>query len=86
MTVYQSGPKSLPSCATSCFRKTTRQFGKHFGPNVVETVMKSFYVDDCLTGTNGKEAAVKMISDLHSLLAMGGFKLTKWVCKLTKWI
>ena len=46
--------------------------------------MKSFYVDDCLTGTNTEEAAIKMITDFRSLLAMGGFKLTKWLSSSNK--
>ena len=81
MTVHLFGAKSSPSCATFCLRETARQFGKYFDPEVVETVMKSFYVDDCLTGTNREETAIKMISDLRSLLAMRGFKLTKWLSR-----
>ena len=55
MTVYWFGAKSAPSCATFCRRETARQFGRYFDPDVVETVMKSFYVDDCLIGTNTEE-------------------------------
>ena len=84
MAVHLFGAKSSPSCATFCLRATARQFGKHFDPDVIETVMKSFYVDDCLTGTNTEEAAIKMISDLRSLLAMGGFKLTKLLSSSSK--
>ena len=79
MTVHLFEAKSSPSCAAFCLRETARQFAKHFNPDVVETVMKSFYVDNCLTGTNIEETAIKMIKGLRSLLAIGGFKLTKWI-------
>ena len=52
MTVHLSGAKSSPSCATFCLRETARKFGKNFDPDVAETVMKSFYGDDCLIGTD----------------------------------
>ena len=83
MTVHLFGAKSSPSCATFCLRETAREFGKHFDPIVMETVLKPFYVDDCLTGAETEEAAVKLIQDLRSLLAMGGFKLTKWLSSNT---
>ena len=83
MTVHLFGAKSSPSCATFCLRETAREFGKHFDPIVVETVLNAFYVDDCLTGAETEEAAAKLIQDLRSLLAMGGFKLTKWLSSNT---
>ena len=84
MTVHLFGAKSSPSYATFCLRETARQLGRDFDPDVVETVMKRFYVDDCLPGTNTEEAAIKMIGALRSLLAMGGFKLTKWLSSSKK--
>ena len=84
MLVHLFRAKSSPSCATFCLGETAKQFGKHIDADLVETAMKSFYVDDCLTGTNTEEAAIKMISDLRSLLAMGGFKLTKWLSSSSK--
>ena len=62
MAVYLFGAKSSPSCATFCLRETARQFGRHFVSDAVEIVMKNFDVDDCLTGTNIEEAAIKMIA------------------------
>ena len=78
MGVYLFGAKSLPSIAIFCLRETAWQFEKHFDPHVSEVVLKSFYVDDCLCGANCEEAAISLVRNLRDLLAMGGFKLTKW--------
>ena len=48
MKVHLFGAKSSPSCATFCLRETAREFGKFFDPIIAETVLKNFYVDDCL--------------------------------------
>ena len=79
MKVHLFGAKSSPSCATFCLRETARQFGKNFDLNIAETVLKSFYVDDCLAGADSEAAAVDLVKSLRALLAMGGFKLTKWL-------
>ena len=78
MTVHLFGAKSSPSCATFCLRQTARQFGKNFNPVIAETVLKSFYVDDCLASAESKEATIDLVNNLRALLAMGGFELTKW--------
>ena len=84
MAVHLFGAKSSPSIATFCLRETARQFGKHFDPHVSEIVLKSFYVDDCLCGANCEEAAISLIRNLRDLMAMGRFKLTKWLSSSDK--
>ena len=79
MTVHLFAAKSSPSCATFCLRQTARQFGKHFDPVITETVLKSFYVDICLTGAESEEAVIDLINNLRALLAIGGLKLAKWL-------
>ena len=79
MTVHLFGAKSSPSCATFCLRQTARQFGKHFNPIIAETVLKNFYVDDCLAGAESEAAAIDLVNNLPALLAVGGFKLTMWL-------
>ena len=78
-TVHLFGAKSSPSCATFCLRQIARQFGKHFDPVIAETVLKSFYIDDCLAGAESEEAAIDLVNSIQALLAMGRFKLTKWL-------
>ena len=79
MTVHLFGAKSSPSCATFCLCQTARQFGKHFDPVIAETVLKSFSVEDCLAGAESEEVAIDLVNNLPALLAMGRFKLTKWL-------
>ena len=47
-------------------------------PLVEETVMTSFYVDDCLSSVNEVGAARTVIKETPKVLANGGFSLTKF--------
>ena len=40
---------------------------------------RNFYVDDFLVSIEDETHAAKVVKDLRSLLAYGGFKLTKWL-------
>ncbi|KAK3752073.1 hypothetical protein QZH41_005572 [Actinostola sp. cb2023] len=51
----------------------------NFSPEAVETVKRNFYVDDCLKSVDGEQEAIRLVDELHRLLARGGFRLTKWV-------
>nr|CAB3263157.1 uncharacterized protein LOC104265735 [Phallusia mammillata] len=79
MNVHLFGARSSPSCATFCLRETAREHGKFFDPRVADAVRYNFYVDDCLATAPCDSSAIKLVKDLKSLLALGGFKLTKWV-------
>lgn len=47
-------------------------------PKSSEIVMRDFYVDDLLSGTDTIEEAIQMQSELTALLEAGGFTLRKW--------
>ena len=79
MKVHLFGATSSPSCAAFALRLTAKEYSKFFPPNVAETVLKSFYVDDLLTSANSVETAVTLIHHLRNLMQKGGFKLTKWI-------
>ena len=51
-----------------------------FGHHVIDTVLKNFYVDDCLKVVSLKAVVVQLWIDLCHLLSRGGFRLTKWLC------
>ncbi|KAK3741635.1 hypothetical protein QZH41_008310 [Actinostola sp. cb2023] len=57
-------------------RKTADDNRTDFAEETVETVKRNFYVDDCLKSTDGEEQAIKLVNELRSLLAKGGFRLT----------
>ncbi|GFY36056.1 integrase catalytic domain-containing protein [Trichonephila clavipes] len=42
------------------------------------TALEDFYVDDLITGTNSKEDAKKLVSQVIELLKKGGFPIRKW--------
>ena len=77
MVVHLFGTTSSPSCASFCLRKTALDNEGDFGHHVIDTVLKNFYVDDCLKAVSSKAVAVQLRIDL---LSRGGFRLTKWLC------
>ena len=61
--------------------ETLRQVAKDFDVESAvasEIVLKDFYVDDLLTGTNNLDEAIILRSQLNVLLERGGFLLRKW--------
>lgn len=79
MTVHLFGATSSPSCASYALRRTAEDGRETTSPEVVETVLKNFYVDDCLRSVPSEDLAVDLVNDLQALCSKGGFHLTKWV-------
>ena len=47
---------------------------KHeFPPDVANTILRNFYVDDCLKSLLSTSAAIKHVADLCKLMLIGGF-------------
>ena len=67
MKVHLFEAKSSPSCATFCSRETAREFGKFFDPIIAETVLKNFYVNNCLVCFDSGRQGVKLAKDLRQL-------------------
>ena len=65
-------------------RKTVQDKAADFDNEVIDTVLKNFYVDDCLKSVQSNEVASKLRADLCVLLSRGGFRLTKWLCNKRK--
>ena len=65
-------------------QKTSNDNSDDFEISVLETVKRSFYVDDCLKSVSNDEKGMTMAIDLTKLLARRGFRLTKWVSNSTK--
>ena len=79
MKVHLFGATSSPSCAGFALRKTAEDHQNEYDKDVIDTVRRNFYVDDCLKSVKTKEDAIKLVGDLRELLKEGGFRLTKWV-------
>ena len=84
MKVHPFGARSSPAALLIVFAKQPKEFGKYFDLEIREIARKNFYVDDCLVSLKNETHAAEVVKDLHSLLAYGGFKLTKWLSNSEK--
>ncbi|XP_037553232.1 uncharacterized protein LOC119429736, partial [Nematolebias whitei] len=79
MGVHLFGATSSPSCANYALRKCAEDNKADFSQQVIDTILYSFYVDDCLASKCTEEEAISLYSDLRLICAKGGFHLTKWI-------
>lgn len=84
MNVHLFGSASSPSCANFALKKTASDNAQLFSDQTIETVQRNFCVDDCLKSIGQEDEAVKLAKELIDLLALGGFKLTKWLSNSKK--
>ena len=77
MTRVTFGVSASPYLAIKTLQQTALDFADQF-PIASPIVMKSFYVDDLLTGAETPEQALKLYQSHRELLAKGGFDLRKW--------
>lgn len=84
--VYQNrvhifGAKCSPACANYCLKRVATDMkdgADCFSAEALDTIQRSFYVDDLLKGIDTTERAVSLSTELVNLCDKGGFKLTKW--------
>ena len=69
-----------PSCSNFALRRTADDNKAEFTDEVVKTVKRNFYVDDCLKSVKSSATAVDIVDQLRNILSKGGFRLTKWLC------
>ena len=79
MLVHIFGATSSPSIAGYALRRTAKDNEDDFAPETIDAVYKDFYVDDLLKSFADVEQATHVSKQLQTLLARGGFKLTKWM-------
>ena len=73
MVVHLFGAISSPACANFAYNK------EDFPSDVISTLKRNFYVDDCLKSLTLKTKATARVDSSRNLLSRGGFRLTKWV-------
>ena len=66
MTVHLFGAVSSPSCANFALRKTAEANFQRFDFEVINTVRRNFYVDDCLKSVPSESEAIRLTADLTS--------------------
>ena len=84
MNVHLFGGTWSPSCCNFALRRVASDNKDSYSPDIVNTVFRNFYVDDCLKSVESEDKAVKLVEGLTDLLKQGGFRLTKWVSTSSK--
>jgi hypothetical protein len=79
MVVHLFGAKSSPSCTNFALRKSATDLEGEFNPEVIDTVLRSFYVDDYLKSVPSVKGAIHLVKDVKSVLAQGGFHIRQWI-------
>ena len=74
-----SGPFDHQLAQNLALRKTAEDNHHSFPPNVINTVKRNYFVDDCLKSLPAEQKAVEHVGSLCTLLSRGGFKLARWV-------
>ena len=74
-----SGPFDNQLAKNLALRKTAEDNHHSFPPNVINTVERYFFVDDCLKSLLAEQKAVEHVGSLCTLLSHGGFKQARWV-------
>ena len=78
MMVHLFGARSSPSCASYALRQTVLDNGTGANDLTVRTVLRNFYVDDCLCAAGTADEALLLIRQLCELLQGSGFRLSKF--------
>ena len=69
----------LPVLRTSLFARMLKIASSSI-ISVISTVLKNFYVDDCLPSLPSSSEAVWLVNNLRKvLISRGGFHLKKWI-------
>ncbi|XP_062599113.1 uncharacterized protein LOC134260586 [Saccostrea cucullata] len=79
MVVLLFGASSSPGCANYALRKTARDSEELFDFEIINTVFKNFYVNDCLKSVKTVDYAIDLIKDVQRLLTRIGFHISKWI-------
>ena len=79
MLVHLFGATSSPSFTNFGLKQTADDNQEMFSEEAVRTLMRNFYVDDCLKSIKGEMEAISLVSELRTLLSKGEFQLTKWI-------
>ena len=64
MVVHIFGATSSPSCANFALQQCARDNVGKFKTETITTVLRNFYVDDCLKSVEDEEEALTLAKDL----------------------
>ena len=78
MLVHLFGGVWSSFCASFALRRTAIDNADSFPEEVINAVLRDFYVDDFLKSMKTSQEAILMQKQLTEVLSRGGFHLTKW--------
>lgn len=79
MTVHIFGANSSPSCANFALHKTVEDNKEIYTQEISHTILKNFYIDDCLKSVDSDDRLIDVAFNVKALGSEGGFNLTKFV-------
>ena len=79
MLVHIFGAKDSANCVIYALQRTARDHHQDFDALSYETIIKSFYMDDCLKSVGTVDEMIDLASKLITLCKRGGFRLTKFI-------
>lgn len=79
MTAHIFGGVWSLSCANYALQKVVEEYRNMYSEEVLNTVLRNFYVDDCLKSANSVESAIVLAKQVKELLNRRGFHLTKYI-------
>ncbi len=77
MTRITFGVSASSFIANMCLKQNAFEYALEY-PKAARVVERSFYVDDCLTGSDSIQGAIELQRELQGLFNKGGFLLRKW--------
>ena len=78
MKVHLFGASSSPSISNFALRQITIDQKAMISNDIIHTLLRHFYVDDCLHSLANSDDAIQLIKELKSTCQKGGFNLTKF--------
>ncbi len=79
MTEQLFGGVWSPSCANFALKRVAQDHNTSYDACTIQTIDQNFYVDGCLKSLSTEDEATHLVCQLCELLALGGFRLTKWL-------
>ena len=79
MCIHVFGGTSSPSCRKYVLKRTAYDNRSRYQTDVMDTLNRKFYVDDLLKSVKDVKTAIRLLHDVISMCADGGFRLTKLV-------
>ena len=79
MLVHIMGATCSPTCANYALKRCARDHLEDFDPSTIETVLRSFYVDDLLKSIESIKGGQQLIKEVIEINKLGGFRLTQFV-------